>query len=175
MKCGFTFELILRGLVLVTLAAQAASAQPTRAPGAGQDPVSRDDPEKRTPSATAPPPGQPERKSSSVSLENLRLPAQAVLVLYDEAKDALKLLPRLIVMTPEEYQRLQEQIEQLRGQIRADKPEAPSVCKLKGRVEGDLVRLDALFEFHTNRPRATVRLGCRKPGPGGESRQETPG
>ncbi|HEV8062210.1 MAG TPA: hypothetical protein VGP68_20190, partial [Gemmataceae bacterium] len=117
--------------------------------------------------ATLPPnsSGQPEKKPGSVTMDALRLPARAVLVLYDEAKDALQLLPRLIVMTPEEYQRIQDQLEQLRRQVRAEKPEAPSVCKLKGRVDGDLVRLEAHFEFHTEGPKATVRLGCQKAWP----------
>jgi hypothetical protein len=153
----------MRSLLLVALAACQALTLSERA--LGQEPVGRNEPEKRASSASGNAAGQTEKKAGALTLEALRLPAQAVLVLYDEAKDALKLLPRLIVMSPEEYQRLQDQIEQLRGQLRAEKPEAPSVCKLKGRIDGDLVRLNALFEFHTDRPRAMVRLGCQKAWP----------
>ena len=152
-------KLILRGIVLVALMASQASAQPLRPDGSNQDPASRDETEKRplsTPGAS----GQPDKKAGSITLDALRLPARAVLVLYDEAKDALQLLPRLIVMTPEEYQRVQDLIEQLRRQIRTEKPEAPSVCKLRGRVDGSLVRLEAYFEFHTEGQRSLVALGC---------------
>src|SRR6266404_4941179 len=107
------FEMIRRGLILAVLATQQASALSMRAAGYGQEPVSRDEPEKRPSSSPASASAQPEKKAGTVTLEALRLPAQAVLVLYDEAKDALKLLPRLIVMSPDEYQRLQDQIEQL--------------------------------------------------------------
>ena len=144
--------------------ASQAFAQPVRSGLANQDPATRDEPENRPPSnqnKSAP----LDKKSSALTLDALRLPARAVLVLYDEAKDALQLLPRLVVMTPEEYQRVQDQIEQLRRQIRAEKPESPSVCKLKGRVEGDLAHLEAHFVFHTEGPRATVRLGCQKAWP----------
>ena len=129
-----------------------------------QEPGSRDEPEKRAASNPINS-AQPEKKPASVTLEALRLPARAILVLYEEAKDALQFLPKLVVMTPQEYQRIQEQLEQLRSQLKADKPESPSVCKLRGRVDGDLVRLQAQFEFHTELPRATVRLGCQKAWP----------
>jgi hypothetical protein len=158
------FELVLRSLVLAALLAPPAFAQPMRSAAPYQEPGSRDEPEKRAvsnPISST----QPEKKPASVTLEALKLPARAVLVLYEEAKDALQLLPKLVVMTPQEYQRIQDQLEQLRSQARADKPESPSVCKLRGRVDGDLVRLQAQFEFHTELPRATVRLGCLKAWP----------
>ncbi len=122
MNQGSAFRLVLPGIVLMALMASQASAQPVRAGAASQDPVKRDEPEKR-PASLPIQSAQPEKKSGSITLDALRLPARAVLVLYDEAKDALQLLPRLIVMTPEEYQRLQDQIEQLRRQVRAEKPE----------------------------------------------------
>ena len=158
------FELVLRTLVFVALLAPPTFAQPMRTRAPNQEPGSRDETEKRAASNPINS-GQPEKKPASVTLEALKLPARAVLVLYEEAKDALQLLPKLIVMTPQEYQRIQDQLEQLRSQIRADKPESPSVCKLRGRVDGDLVRLQAQFEFHTELPRATVRLGCQKAWP----------
>ena len=164
MKSVSAFELVLRGLVLAALLAPPAFAQPMRSGAPNQDPSSRDEPEKRAPSNPTNS-AQPEKKPASVTLEALRLPARAVLVLYDEAKDALQLLPKLVVMTPLEYQRLQDQLEELRSQLRADKPESPSGCKLRGRVDGDLVRLQAQFEFHTELPHATVRLGCQKAWP----------
>src|SRR5262245_22566547 len=93
------------------------------------------------------------------SLENLKLPPGAVVVVCEDAKDALRLVPKAVVLTPEKYQELLDQLEQLRRQLKPDRPDTPSVCKLSGQVEGDLVRLRARYEFRTERPRALVALG----------------
>src|SRR5262249_27566561 len=39
--------------------------------------------------------------------------------------------------------------------------QAPTVCKLTGRLEGDFLRVQAEFKFQTDRPRAVVALGCQ--------------
>ena len=155
---GSGYQRILCGMLLALLLASPAFAQPARPDPSKIDPSLRDEPEKKP---TAP----SDKKATPLTLDALKLPARAILVLYDEAKDALQLLPRLVVMTPEEFQRMQDQLEQLRRQSRLDKPESPSVCKLSGRVVGDLAHLDAHFEFQTDAPRMTVRLGCQKAWP----------
>lgn len=94
--------------------------------------------------------------------EALKLPPGTVILLYDNAADALRRLPNGVLLTSEKYQELLEQLEQLKQQARPDKIELPSACKLSGQVEGDLVRLRARFEFKTERPRAVVALGCSR-------------
>jgi hypothetical protein len=85
-----------------------------------------------------------------------------VLVLYEDIKQALRFLPKAVVLSPEEYQKLLDQIEQLKRQAKPDKPDLPSACRLTGRVEGDLVYLQAQFEFRTDRAGALVNLGCQR-------------
>src|SRR5205807_6330337 len=83
----------------------------------------------------------------------------------EDPKDGVRLLPRAVQLTPEKYQELMDQLEQARRLARAEKPDLPSVCKLTGQVDGDLVRLRARFEFKTDRPRALVNLGCARAWP----------
>ncbi len=161
MRFGSRFKLALLAMLLAMALASPAAAQPPRSDGARPEPSSQEGPERRTGSTPAPPATQ-DKKPANLTLDALKLPARAVFVLYDEAKDALQLLPRLVVMTPEEYKSLQDQIEELRKQLRSDKPETPSVCKIKGRIVGDLAHLDIHFEFRTEGQRTTVRLGCQK-------------
>ncbi len=108
--------------------------------------------------------GQPEKKSAT-GLEALKLPAGAILVLCEEVKESLQLLPRAVILPPEEYQKLQDQIEQLKRQLKGQKPEPPSACRISGKVEGDRARLRVRYEFRTERPGAVVALGCQKAWP----------
>lgn len=127
-----------------------------------QPPVTRPpDPSKSAViSASGPDTTQEARKPFALDL--LKSPSGAVFVLYEETKDLLRLLPKLIVLTPEKYQELLDQIELLRRQLKPERPLAPSVCKLNGRIEDDVVRLRAQFEFRTERPRVAVALACRR-------------
>lgn len=96
----------------------------------------------------------------SRGLDNLKLPSDAVIVIVEEARDALKRIPHAFVVAPEEYQKLPDEIVRLRGQAKPEKPVSPTSCKLTGRVEGDLARLRAEFGFSTDRRNALVALGC---------------
>jgi hypothetical protein len=148
-------------MLLVLLASAPVAAQPPRSEGPRPEMGPRNEPDKRVlpmPAVSTP----QDKKPATLTLDALKLPARAVLVLYEEAKDALQLLPRLVVMTPKEYQDLQDQIDQLRRQLRADKPESPSLCKITGRIAGELAHLDVHFEFQTEARRTTIRLGCQK-------------
>jgi hypothetical protein len=69
--------------------------------------------------------------------------------------------PGAVFLTQEKYKELLDQIAALKRQAGLQK-ETPSSCKLSGRVDGDLVRLTAEFEFRTAEPRALVSLGCQK-------------
>jgi hypothetical protein len=95
-------------------------------------------------------------------LSELPAPAGAILVICREVKDALNLIPEGVFLTPERYRALLDQIDQLERQAKAVKPAVPSACKLTGKVVGDLVQLQAQFDFRTDRPRAQVTLGCQR-------------
>jgi hypothetical protein len=98
--------------------------------------------------------------SARRSLDGVKLPPNAVIVVTEEMREALKLVPRAFVLSPEEYQKLLDELQRLRGQPRAEKLVTPTVCRVTGKVEGDLARLLVEFEFHTEARNALVGLGC---------------
>jgi hypothetical protein len=71
-----------------------------------------------------------------------------------------------VLLTPEEYGKLQAQIEQLKKQIAARKPGPPSGCAVRGRVEkrGDtlVAALTLKVTFRTAAPNTAVALGGKK-------------
>jgi hypothetical protein len=95
-------------------------------------------------------------------LADLAAPADTILVICREIKDALSLVPEGVFLTPEKYRALLDRIDQLERQAKAAKPEIPSACKLTGKLAGDLVQFQAQFDFRTDRPRAQVALGCQR-------------
>lgn len=125
--------------------------------------------------AESPPDAKPEAKKTEgkpevpvvQGIDALKLPAGAVIVVCENAKDGLGLLPKFIVMTPEEHQKLHNQIEQLKSQLKPDKPVTPAACRMTGKVEGDLLHLKAEFDFVTSQDRASVSLGCTQGKPTG--------
>lgn len=108
---------------------------------------------------------EPAKPAERKTLENLKLPPGAVVVICEDAKEALRLVPKAVVLTPEKYQELLDQVEQLKRQLKPEKAEPPSVCKLSGRVEDDQVRLRAHYEFRTVRPKTLVALGTARAWP----------
>jgi hypothetical protein len=92
----------------------------------------------------------------------MKVPPDAVVVICKEIREALNLIPTGVLLTPEKYQALLDRIERLERQVRAAVPEIPSVCKLTGQAEGELARLQAQFEFRTQRPKTVVVLGCQR-------------
>jgi hypothetical protein len=106
-------------------------------------------------------PSEPSQgKTALKGLEALKLPANAVIVVTEQAADALRALPRFVVLTPEQYQKMMTDLAALKARLEASRPPAPSKCLLKGKVEGDHVILQAQFEFVTERPGITVSLAC---------------
>ena len=89
-------------------------------------------------------------------LDSMKVPPDAVVVICKEIREALNLIPTGVLLTPEKYQALLDRIERLERQVRAAVPEIPSVCKLTGQAEGELARLQAQFEFRTQRPKTVV-------------------
>jgi hypothetical protein len=94
------------------------------------------------------------------SLDALKLPTDAVVVVCEQAADALRMVPRAVVLTPERYQKLLDELARLRGQAPAGRAAPPSRCHLKGKVEGNVLLLRAEFDFAADPPQAVVALGC---------------
>src|SRR3954451_13713522 len=92
-------------------------------------------------------------------LDALNLPADAVVVVCEEVKNALALIPRSVILTPERYKALLDEIDRLKKKAAPDKPVPPTACKLTGRVEGDFARFQAEFRIHTDKPNTPVLLG----------------
>jgi hypothetical protein len=105
------------------------------------------------------------KATANPTLDSLKLPAGAIMVLCEQAQQALTLIPRAIVLAPDEYQKLMEQIEQLKRQLKPDKIESPSVCRLSCQVEEGVARIQAKFEFKTQKPATLINLGCQRSWP----------
>jgi hypothetical protein len=105
----------------------------------------------------APPPARPPARP----LDLTRLPPGAIIVIGDDARDALQ-QPGVIVLSPEKFKEMLDQIELLKKASAPDKAEAPSRCKISGRVENDIVYLQLQYEFETRKRKALVALGGQK-------------
>ena len=108
----------------------------------------------------------PAKDKESPKTSAIKLPSGAIIVVTNNPDLVEK--PE-IYLSPEKYRELNDQIEQLKKQIAAEKAISPSSCKLDGRVEQhgaqSIVRLKATFEFRTLLPRSAVFLGCKKAQP----------
>ena len=93
-----------------------------------------------------------------LTLDKLKIPPGGILVLVEEARDVLQLFPKMVLLTPEKFQEMMERINTLERQVKGDK-KLPNVCKLAGRLDGDVVRLTAEYKFTTDRPQMAVFLG----------------
>ncbi len=92
----------------------------------------------------------------------------------EAVREALRSGAGTVIVTAEEEQRrneelarLKAQVADLQGQLRgrpaaAASARAPGACRLSGKVEGNLARLRAAFDFATERPDTTVLLGCNQ-------------
>jgi hypothetical protein len=111
---------------------------------------------------SASPPPEPAKTAAPVvrSLDDFkRLPPGAILVPCD-LKDGLRLVPGGVLLAPDDYQKLLDELAALRARLGPEKPTVPSVCRLSGQVKDNVVHLKGEFEFPTLRPNATVTLGC---------------
>jgi hypothetical protein len=122
-----------------------AAAEPSEPSAPAEKPASQPAP------ATGPP---------TSLLDGLKVPDDAVLVIVDKASDYAKMVPKGIFLSLEKYQELTAELERLRGRGRGERAVAPSSCDLKGKAEGGILNLRAQFEFFTEKPLTTVRLGC---------------
>jgi hypothetical protein len=115
----------------------------------------------------APPAGAPAReKPPAPDAEKpapaLRPPAGAVFVICEQIADALRIVPKAVVLTPEAYQKLVDELARLRDRTAADRALPPSRCHLKGKVEGNVLVLRAEFDLVADPPQTTVLLDCRQ-------------
>lgn len=94
--------------------------------------------------------------------EEMKLPADAILVLYDKAADALRALPKFYLLSPERYNTLVAEIDKLNKQLQGRQPAPISTWKVTGKVRGNVADLKATFAFVTERDRATVALACSR-------------
>ena len=94
------------------------------------------------------PPTRPPTRPLDLS----KLPPNTIIVIGEEGKDALQ-QPGVIVLTPEKFREMLEQIDQLKKQASPDKAEAPSRCKISGKIEGDIAYLQLQYEFETRKRR----------------------
>lgn len=119
--------------------------------------------EKKLDKKILPGPMPPADSKKPIDLKDLdlsTLPAEAILILCERGADALQMVPNAVILTPNKYQEMRDEIERLRKLLQIDKPVAPSRCNLKGRVEESAVLLEAEFQGSTERPNTLVALAC---------------
>jgi hypothetical protein len=110
--------------------------------------------------AGAQPAGKADKPAEKKAPAQIDLPPGAIIAVYDNFADALKKMPRAIVLSPDKYQEMTDEIARLRKLLDRQRTRTPSKCLLKGRIEGGLAVLQAQFEFVTEKPGEIVRLGC---------------
>jgi len=95
-----------------------------------------------------------------LTIEGLKLSPGSILVLVDDLKDVLALVPKMVLIRPEKLLEMEDRIKALEKLLKADRRPA-SVCKLSGKVEGDLIHFRGEFLFSTEQPNALVFLGMQ--------------
>ncbi|HTU21960.1 MAG TPA: hypothetical protein VMG10_28235 [Gemmataceae bacterium] len=115
---------------------------------------------KNTPAAT------PSRESKKLDdLKKMDLPTDAVIVICEHANEALDLVPRAVILTPEKYQAMRDEIASHNKKLlHTEKPAAPTECVLKGKVEAGAIRLKAEFAGTTDHDNTLVALACSQAG-----------
>lgn len=101
-----------------------------------------------------------EPPKSPLTIEGLKLSPGSVLVIVDELKEVLSLVPKMILIRPEKLVEMEERIKTLEKMLKQERRPA-SVCKLSGKLDGDALQLRAEFLFSTEQPRTLVFLGMQ--------------
>lgn len=104
--------------------------------------------------------GESKKQVERKKLDLSALPADAVLVICERANEALDLVPQAVILTPEKYQALRDEIEDLKSKLQTRKPVPPTKCLLKGKVEAGFIRLEAEFAGTADHAGTTVALAC---------------
>ncbi|GEM_PF-2508957 len=117
-------------------------------------------PETKTPAkdmkSTDPAVMQPARPT----LDKLKLPANAIIVLIEKLQEANELIPEAVILSLQQYRELKDRVRALEQQLKGAKA-TPHSCKLTGKLEGDYVALRAEFTFATQQPKTAVFLGLQ--------------
>jgi hypothetical protein len=91
---------------------------------------------------------------------SLPLPPGGVMVVTKKGLDELSEVPWGVLLRRKDYEELIRELDRLRALLKKRKAVLPSKCLLKGKVEGNLVVLQAQFDFVTAKPQALVSLAC---------------
>lgn len=153
----------LRLFLLVLLA-----TAPLHAQGSGKDkePVKKDkavaEPPKKekTPAEAKKEKSLAEPPKAPLTLDQLKLSPEALLIIVDDMKEVLSLVPKMVMIRPDKLASMEERIKALEKLLGQDR-KAAGVCKLSGRLDGDIVVLRGEFLFSTEQPRARVFLGLQ--------------
>lgn len=102
----------------------------------------------------------PPAKPMPLTLDKLKTPADAIIILVEKLQEATELIPKAVILAPEKFHELQDRIRALEQQLKGEKAKTHS-CKLTGKLEGDYLALRAEFAFGTHQPRTAVMLGLQ--------------
>lgn len=98
-------------------------------------------------------------------VEEMKFPPGTVIVVRGDSREGLGKVDA-VVLSPDEYRRLLDSIEQLKKQVAPDKHQIPSKCQITGQVElrgqQEVVAVHAVFEFVNSTARSTWFLGLRR-------------
>ena len=112
-------------------------------------------------SKDAPSPAKEERPVAP-RLEDIKLPADAILLVCQQTADVLRAFPKFYLVPLEEFAALRAKTRRLEQQLQAKQPAAITSLRLSGKVRNGLVELRAVYKFVPDREHTTVALGCRQ-------------
>ncbi len=98
--------------------------------------------------------------TKKMPFSSIPTPSDAIIVIVEELREAMDLFPKMVLLTPEAYRKLNEQRLALE-RLLANPKVSPSSCKLVGKLEGDFLLFTAEIGFATLQPKTTVMLGLK--------------
>jgi hypothetical protein len=101
-----------------------------------------------------------ETPAKPLTVDKLKLPDGAILVLVEEVKEILGMVPKMILLSPKEFQALMDEIQTLKAKVKREQ-EVPYSCKLSGEVKGDFAYLRAEFGIAVEAAKTPVFLGLK--------------
>ncbi len=141
---AMSFLVLLLGLT-------GAVAQTTRPSDAPTDKARRAEDEKKT-DAAATKAGEP-----------LRAPADSILVIVEQAADALKMAPKFLMVPPEKWKEITDELNRLRSESSARAVATPSTIQITGKIDNGVASLQITYALTTDRPNSLLNLGCGPP------------
>ena len=89
-----------------------------------------------------------------------KVPPGAVVIVVKSPQEGEKIIPDHVMISKEEYQKLLDQIDQLKAQLKPEKPIAPGACEITGDATGTVAHLTLQFKVRTVKANTLVALGC---------------